>query len=491
MRNLRQYIRRMILESFGANQRLDEEDFKDEIDYKFAEYAINERHFSLDSADKEYAKDHYGGLDGVQGGVIYSGGRISSQEQLDGLKALRNGGTTTVNMKSYSHFKSTARGFADFVKSYDPTVGGPAMKRALGRGSSGEFGSYLITIEADENTILINTLRPDGVTRSAESELIVDGSVNVVSVDITAPLQADTWQEQTIDTWDSLEDLESTTFLGAWLEHHKIDPWEGGQLEEFLDEMTGSFDGLATLLTQYGDEKILEINSKAFLNEWLPNHPLIDELLDRVELKRGSFNYIETKLNGDSVSLGKELYTQVMRLKGATLVQANLDEATKNLENALGELDVHEDTFGYGSERGMFGRSILFHTVHQYCMVLADMDKIGALSYEHTRPLEGFQDFIEEVTEIGVNEQNWKEHFAIIDDIARNFGPKELTKIMDFLEEKADSDLAIDLVMRDYLRSFYQGCNNYREINEWEDNTEFMQKLPNALKGCMQAMQMI
>ena len=315
--------------------------------------------------------------------------------------------------------------------------------------------------------------------------------MNVVSVEIIAPLQIDTWQEQTIDTWDSLEDLDSTNFLGAWLEHHKIDPWEGGQLEEYLDEMTASIDGLVTLLTEYGRDKILEINSKAFLNEWLPNHPLVGELLDKVELKRGTFNHIETKLDGKTVSLGKELYIQVMQSKGASLIQTNLDEATKNLENALGELDVYEDTFGYVVGKGYLNRSILFSTVHQYCMVLADLHTIGALKYEHTLPLKGFQGFMEEVTEIGLNEQNWKEHFAIVDDIARNFGPKEFTKIMDFLEEEAESDLALDLVMKDYLRSFYQECNNYREINKWEDNTEFMQKLPTALKACIHAMQLV
>lgn len=491
MRNLRQYIRQMILESWGAGQRLDEEDFKDDIDYKFAEYAINERHFSLDSADKEYAKDHYGGLDGVQGGVIYSGGRIGSQEQLDGLKALRDGGTTNVSMKSYSHFKSTAREFADFVKSYDPRVGGPAMKRALERGSAGEFGSYLITIEADEDTIIINTQRPNGVTRHAESELIVDGTVNVVSVEIIAPLQIDTWQEQTIDTWDSLEDLDSTTFLGAWLEHHKVDPWEGGQFEEYLDEMTGTIDGLATLLAEHGDDKILKINSKAFLNEWLPNHPLVDELLDRIELKQGSMSHIEAQVNGTSVSLGKELYGRVLQLKGETLVQGNLDEATKSLENSLGELDVYEDTFGYTKDGSWMGRSNLFFAVHRYCMVLADLDRIGALRYDHTLPLEDFQGFMEEVTEIGLNEQNWKEHFAIVEDIGRNFGPGELTKIMDFLVEKIDSELALDRAMKDYLRSFYQGCNNYREINRWEDTKEFMQKLPDALRACLNAMKMV
>ena len=55
---LRETIRYMLLEMFsmGARQDLDPDDFKDAIDYKFAQYAINERLFSLNDEDKEHAK---------------------------------------------------------------------------------------------------------------------------------------------------------------------------------------------------------------------------------------------------------------------------------------------------------------------------------------------------------------------------------------------------------------------------------------------------
>ena len=54
--------------------------------------------------------------------------------------------------------------------------------------------------------------------RSVENELIVDGEVNVVSVDIIAPLQKDSWTQQTIEEWDHLKDLDGANFLGAWLD---------------------------------------------------------------------------------------------------------------------------------------------------------------------------------------------------------------------------------------------------------------------------------
>ena len=157
MRMLRTAVAKILLEMFGggARQHLDPDDFKDSIDYKFAQYAINEMHFSLNDEDKEHAKTEYGGLDGVKDGVIYSGGRITSKKQLEGLRKIQNGGSTVVSMKSYSHLKATARSFADFVMTYDPIAGGKAMQAAMKRGSAGEFGSYLITIQADPETIII------------------------------------------------------------------------------------------------------------------------------------------------------------------------------------------------------------------------------------------------------------------------------------------------------------------------------------------------
>ena len=486
MKLLRETIRKIMSEMFGggARQNLNPDDFKDKIDYKFAEYAINEKYFSLSAEEKEHAKLEYGGLDGVRNGVIYSGGRIGSEKQLKLLKQLENGGTTTVSSKSYSHVKATARSFADFVMTYDPIAGGRAMKAAMERGSAGEFGSYLITIEANENTILINTRRKNGVTRSVESELIVDGEVNVVSVDIVAPLQKDSWTQQTIEEWDNLKDLDSANFLGAWLEHHRIDPWQDGHLEEYLNEMTSNIDGLIELLTEYKHVRILELRQKQYA-EWLGNHPLANRLIADIELVKDSRGVdISTKLNGKTVYLGKDLKAKAIALKGMSLVEESYNEAKDSLESYMLSLDVGEDTLGFAGEQSYIG-VLCFYYVRQFVFVLQNMDNLGILEYKHTYPLESFQQWMEDITEIGLTQDTWKDHHRILREIPR---VSEWTKIMDFLEEKADSDLALDLVLKDYLRMIYQQANDYRNINTWENREEFLDVLPEMLKYALGGM---
>ena len=486
MKLLREAICRIMSEMFGggARQNLNPDDFKDKIDYKFAEYAINEKYFSLSAEEKEHAKLEYGGLDGVRNGVIYSGGRIGSEKQLKLLKQLENGGTTTVSSKSYSHVKATARSFADFVMTYDPIAGGRAMKAAMERGSAGEFGSYLITIEANENTILINTRRKNGVTRSVESELIVDGEVNVVSVDIVAPLQKDSWTQQTIEEWDNLKDLDSANFLGAWLEHHRIDPWQDGHLEEYLNEMTSNIDGLIELLTEYKHVRILELRQKQYA-EWLGNHPLANRLIADIELVKDSRGVdISTKLNGKTVYLGKDLKAKAIALKGMSLVEESYNEAKDSLESYMLSLDVGEDTLGFAGEQSYIG-VLCFYYVRQFVFVLQNMDNLGILEYKHTNPLESFQQWMEDITEIGLTQDTWKDHHRILREIPR---VSEWTKIMDFLEEKADSDLALDLVLKDYLRMIYQQANDYRNINTWENREEFLDVLPEMLKYALGGM---
>ena len=483
---LRSAISKLLLEMFGggARQDLDPDDFKDSIDYKFAQYAINERHFSLNDEDKEHAKAEYGGLDGVKDGVIYSGGRITSEKQLEMLREIQDGGVTTVSMKSYSHLKATARSFADFVMTYDPIAGGKAMKAAMERGSSGEFGSYLITIEANENTILINTMRENGVTRSVENELIVDGEVNVVSVDIIAPLQKDSWTQQTIEEWDHLKDLDGANFLGAWLEHHRMDPWQDGHLEEYLDEMTNTIDGLAELLTDYQNVKILELRQKQY-SEWLGNHPLANRLIADIELEKDSRGVnISTKLNGKIVYLGRELKAKAIAQKGMSLVEESYREAKKDLERYMLSLDVGEDTLGFAGENSYIS-VMCFYYVRQFVFVLQNMDNLGILKYKHTYPLEIFQTWMEDITEIGLTQETWQDHHRVLREVPRI---SEWRKIMDFLEEKADSDLALDRVLEDYLRMIYQQANNHREINTWENKEEFLNELPEMLKYALGAM---
>jgi len=489
MKLLRESVRKIMFEMFGggARQRLEPDDFKDNIDYKFAEYAINEKHFSLSAEDKEHAKLEYGGLEGVRDGVIYSGGRISSEKQLQLLRQLENGGSTTVSMKSYSHLKATARSFSDFVMTYDPIAGGKAMKAAMERGSAGEFGSYLITIEANENTILINTLREDGVTRSVENELIVDGEVNVVSVDIVAPMQKDSWTQQTIEEWDSLKDLDGANFLGAWLEHHRIDPWQGGHLEEYLDEMTNSIDELVELLVEYKNVRILDSNRNKY-GEWLNNHHLVNQLIDRIELTKPPRSVdISTKLGGKSVYLGKQLKAKVISQKGMSLVEESYEDAKSKLEDYMLDMleQVSEESLGVAGNKWSISGTMVFYYVRQYVFVLETMSKLGILEYKHTRPIEHFQGWMEEITEIGLTQGNWKEHQSILQDVPK---VSEWKSMMDFLEDKADSDLALDLVLQDYLRMVYQSANNYREINKWEDNGEFLRELPDMLGRAVGAM---
>jgi hypothetical protein len=488
MKLLRETIRISILEMFGggARQNLDSGDFKDDIDYNFAQYAVNEKPLYLSTEDKEHAKVEYGGLDGVQGGVIYSGGRINSEEQLEALRKIENGGSTNINMKSYSHRKATARSFADFVMTYDPVAGGRAMKAAMERGSAGEFGSYLITIEANENTIIINTRKQNGVTRSVEDELIVDGNVNVIGVDIIAPMQKDSWTQQTIEEWDELKDLDGAQFLGAWLQHHRIDPWQGGHLEEYLDEMTSSIDGLVELLVEYRNVRILKLNQGKYM-EWLSDHPLANKLIDKVELKKETSGVgIDTKINGENVYLGSELKARAIAEKGMSLLEESYQEAKSKLEADMEKMlgNISEESLGMDKKFGY--RSVMAFTyVRQFVFVLETMSKLGILEYKHTRPIEHFQGWMEEITEIGLTQTNWKEHKSVLQDVPK---VSEWKSMMDFLEDKADSDLALDLVLKDYLRMIYQSANNYREINKWENNEEFLRELPDMLRKAVGAM---
>jgi len=485
MKLLRETIRKLLTEMFGggARQEMDPDDFKDEVDYKFAQYAINERPLILDDGDKKFAKREYGGLDGVKDGVIYSGGRIGSEEQLKKLRSLQSGGRTSVSMKSYSHNRATARSFADFVMTYDGGAGSKAYAAALQRGSSGEFGSYLITIEADPDTILINTRREDGVTRSVESELIVDGSVTVVSVEIIAPLQKDSWTEQTVEEWDSLKDLDGANFLGVWLEHHKIDPWQDGYLEEYLDEVTSSIDGLVKMLTKYRNSKILELKSKK-LYAWLESHPLLEDLIDIIELQRERQGiHILTKINGEDVYLGEKVKARLVREKGMDLVGETYQDARKKLISYMEDLSPDGNHTGVDAHNSF--SMMAFYYVEQYILVLKNMDELGILEYKHTQPLGLFQDWLEEITDIGITEDNWQEHKLILREVPKL---STMEQMMDFLEDRADSDLALDAILQDYLRMIYQGANNYREINQWEDPKDFLSELPKMLEKALGAM---
>jgi hypothetical protein len=92
---------------------------------------------------------------------------------------------------------------------------------------------------------------------------------------------------------------------------------------------------------------------------------------------------------------------------------------------------------------------------------------------------------MEEITEIGLTQENWEDHKAILREIP---SVSEWTKMMDFLEDRADSDLELDLVLKDYLRMIYQEANDWRKINQWQDPEDFLSELPEMLKKALGAM---
>ena len=65
-------------------------------------------------------------------------------------------------------------------------------------------------------------------------------------------------------------------------------------------------------------------------------------------------------------------------------------------------------------------------------------------------------------------------YYEYLEEGYESFEAMELAKRD--IEERADSDLALDRVLEDYLRMIYQQANNHREINTWENKEEFLKK---------------
>ena len=225
--------------------------------------------------------------------------------------------------------------------------------------------------------------------------------------------------------------------------------------------------------------------SRKKYNEWLGNHPLADKLIEKIELQKVPRGVeITTKLDGKTVYLGRQLKAKAVAKKGMALVQESYQDAKNNLERYMLGLDVAEDTLGFAGENSYIS-VMCFYYVRQFVFVLQNMDNLGILKYKHTYPLEYFQTWMEEITDIGLTQETWEDHQRILREIPR---VSEWRKIMDFLEEKADSDLALDRVLEDYLRMIYQQANNHRDINTWENKEEFLNELPQMLKDALGAM---
>lgn len=459
----------------GRNTRLDEGKYKDSIDLAFANYALNELSFFLEEGDKGYARENYGGLDGVVGGTIYSGGRIDSEKQLRELQDLKSGGNLTVHMKSFSHSKDVARDFAGFVKTYDPMLGALKIEEALKRGSAGKFGSYVLSVKADPKTILINTMRPDGVTSSAEPELIVDGSVKVLGVDIMAPLTKDNWAAETLDKWTSLEELGGSVFLEKWASANNIDVWP--ELEKFLNRVVRGPDDLAEVMQSRYD--IITKNSLE-ISKWASRHPAASKLVKEIEISNDSRGGVLLTYRGVDILPGRVLTLRVLKEKGVFVLQKSWESYSEKL---LRSLKAPPESY-----RGIMSPSPI-RDLSYLLDVIDDLSEVGTLKKKHLAPVEKFNKWLRGVTkEVSPGNilQNLNFHKALLS----NGGFTELKSLEE--EGAYDPQESVE-ALRGYALKVYHTINSrgfsiYLNNLEPEDRRDLKRMLPILLE---QALKMV
>lgn len=471
--HLRPHLR-AILSSIGAGRDIQRGDFKDNIQYQFAQYALNEQPLSLSPEDIEQATQTYGGLYGVQGGLIYRGGRINSLEALEDLKNLQSGGRWRVNLKSFSHDKAQAREFADFIKTFDSSVGMIQMQRALDRGSAGVYGSYVITAKADPSTIVINTQNPN-MPVSVEDELIVNGDVEVVSVELIEPLTKDNWTEQTFKGWSSLEMLRATDFLTAWLSEQNINSWRHG-LGDWLMAQTRSYPALKEFLTTYSRAPLSKYMRKfeAYSN-FISRHPqrskLIEEAVVTEDTQGGTPRIF---LDGIRVYVGPDLNREIMKTKGSSQWMRELQEASRDLEELTSRINVS------GNRLSVRVNKYSSNAVRNFIYVVLHLISLDLYDPSMIESLRDFLHLVRKASQVSMTDDNWKEHFALLrmlHSLSQSFDRKSLRR---FDQDSGLTDKGLTNSLKVFGKQMYVKMNS-RDINTFKSLPVLMQELPQMM----------
>lgn len=197
-------------------QDLSETRWNDIYDKAFGNYALNEQPFIFNIDDKTNAKAYYGGVDV---GIVYSGGRINSLEKYNELKELKK--VIHLNMTSATPDFGTAQSFAFFVKSYDEMTTHHMMQNAIKNGSSGKFGSFVMTLKPKSDQVIYTTFKDTAreLTRTAEKECILDGDIEVIDIVIYDRLTMDNYKDIIINL--TLDEL-FNSFFRTWFNENKL-----------------------------------------------------------------------------------------------------------------------------------------------------------------------------------------------------------------------------------------------------------------------------
>lgn len=363
--------------------RISNNSFNDNYDFIFAEYAIDEVPFHFNEKEREECKKLYGNVDV---GVVYHGGKINTKELLDTLESINK----KENNKIFLSFKSatpdelTAKSFAWYVKSYDTLTTLSNLKTTYDHGSSGKYGSYIIKLRPSKDNVIYSTFgdTEEKLTRTAETECILYGDVEVLDVNIYYPLSVDNYKDEIKKT--SIFDLNNNHFLKSWLSHKKI-PIPQELVDDKVIKLNGN--DLIDLLTS--DFSFGTINYKV-----VSKNPNFREVYNKFTFKENNV-YLNDKL------------VKCFNIKDSDYINTIKDLFEDDILNSAKELDkkievkhsrLHKLVFTYNTEV-----YTLINLCNTYDLDLNDFSIIDKFDVFFTRyensttlPIEEFIDLIYE-----------------------------------------------------------------------------------------------
>ena len=295
-------INKYINESY---KRLDDYEFSDEYEEKFAEYTLNERPFFLNSKQMEECKELYGNRNV---GIVYHGGKINDFDTLKMLETMNSGDTINMKFKSATPVYDTAESFAKYVKSYDELTMLHSLNNTYIKGSSGEYGCYIVKLKPKPEQVIIANFGEGNIPRySSETECILYGDIEVLDVEIIKPLSKESINEYLINL-DVLKMFDS--FTVDWLRYHKI------KIDKkiFLDKYKAIKDvnKFNKFIIKYSNDHSSFIFNDITFNEAIQN-PLFKELLSSAKFNKDTVT-ISLKINNDKINISafKGLHTYLV-----------------------------------------------------------------------------------------------------------------------------------------------------------------------------------
>lgn len=193
--------------------------FNDRYDKEFGIYAMNEIPLYWDKKERNECKNLYGG---VNVGVVYYGGKIQTEEALEHLKKLKSGDTYRCFLISTSNSETIARSFMDYTKSYNELVMLSTLNNSITTGSSGKYGSFLLTLEPTPDQVILTNFKKTKrkLSIGAEEECILYGDVKIKNIYIREPLNLDNYENI---IFNDFPEIMKSSFIETWLKSHKLD----------------------------------------------------------------------------------------------------------------------------------------------------------------------------------------------------------------------------------------------------------------------------